>query len=67
MIIPLWIIAIIEVVRATQNFVQIASIRKDAKARDNAYAEFIDSLKLTDREWVRRMLEEYEKGEQDAT
>ena len=65
MIIPIWIIAIIEVVRAVQNFIQIASIRKDAKARNNVYAEFIDSLKSSDREWVRRMLEEYEKGEQE--
>lgn len=65
MTVAIWIIAVCEVIRAIQNFVQIASIMKDAKARDNVYAEFIDSLKSSDREWVRRMLEEYEKGEQE--
>lgn len=59
----LWIIAICEVIRAVQNFVQIMTIRHDTKGRDNAYSEFIKSLKATDREWVRRMLEEFEKKE----
>ena len=63
--VAIWIIAITEVVRAIQNGVQIASIRRDAQARDNVYAEFIDSLKSSDREFVRRLLEEYEKGEQE--
>ena len=65
MTVAIWIIAACEVIRAIQNFVQIASIRHDRKARDNVYAEFIDSLKSSDREWVRRVLEEYEKGEQE--
>lgn len=65
MTIAIWIIAACEVIRAIQNFIQIASIKKDAKARDNVYAEFIDSLKSSDREWVRRMLEEFEKGGQE--
>lgn len=55
----LWIIAICEVVRAVQNMVQIITIKHDTKGRDNAYAEFVKSLKATDREWVRRMLEEF--------
>ena len=59
----LWIIAICEVIRAAQNMVQIMTIRHDTKGRDNAYSEFIKSLKATDREWVRRMLEEFEKQE----
>ena len=61
----LWIIAICEVVRAAQNMVQIMTIRHDTKGRDNAYAEFIKSLKATDREFVRRMLEEFEKQEDE--
>ena len=59
----LWIIAICEVVRAAQNMVQIRTIKHDAKGRDNAYAEFVKSLKETDREFVRRMLDEFEKQE----
>ena len=59
----LWIIAICEVVRAAQNMVQIMTIRHDTKGRDNAYAEFVKSLKQSDREFVRRMLEEFEKQE----
>lgn len=68
MTIAIWIIAICEVIRAVQNFVQLSAVRKDTKARDNAYAEFVKSLKQTDREFVRKMLEEFEKqeGEQDA-
>ena len=59
----LWIIAICEVIRAAQNMVQIMTIRHDTKGRDNAYAEFVKSLKQSDREFVRRMLDEFEKQE----
>ena len=55
----LWIIAICEVVRAAQNAVQLRAIRRDTGARDNAYAEFVKSLKMNDREFVKRMLEEF--------
>ena len=61
----LWIIAICEVIRAAQNMVQIMTIRHDTKGRDNAYAEFVESLKQSDREFVRRMLEEFEKQEDE--
>lgn len=61
MTIALWIIAVCEVVRAIQNFVQIRSIKHDTSARDNAYAEFVKSLKMNDREFVRRLLEEFEE------
>jgi len=66
MTVALWIIAICEVVRALQNMVQLMAIRHDMKQRDNAYAEFVKSLKDTDREFVRKVLEEFEKqdGEQ---
>lgn len=63
MIVALWIIAICEVIRITQNMVQIMAIRHDTEARDNAYAEFVKSLNQTDKEFVKRMLEEFERGE----
>ncbi|MBR4591226.1 MAG: hypothetical protein IKO36_11275 [Bacteroidaceae bacterium] len=59
MTVAVWIIAVCEVIRATQNMVQIVTIMHDTKNRDNAYSEFIKSLKSTDREFVKRMLEEY--------
>lgn len=63
MIVTLWIIAICEVIRITQNMVQIMAIRHDTEARDNAYAEFVKSLNQTDKEFVKRMLEEFEREE----
>lgn len=45
-----------------QNWIQIHTIRHDTKGRDDAYAEFVKSLKQSDREFVRRMLEEFEKA-----
>ena len=59
--IAIWIIAICEIVRALQNAVQLMTIRHDTKGRDNAYAEFVKSLKQSDREWVRDMLEQFEE------
>ena len=61
MIIAIWIIAICEVLRMVQNALQLRMIRHDTDARDNAYAEFVKSLKTDDREMVKRLLEEYEK------
>lgn len=60
--IALWIIAICEVVRLAQNAMQLRMVKGDTSARDNAYAEFIKSLKMTDREFVHRMLKEFEDG-----
>ena len=65
MIIAVWIIAIVEVIRALQNLIQIMTLRHDMANRDNAYAEFVKSLHGTDKEFVRRMLEEFEKGEKE--
>ena len=59
----MWIIAICEVIRVAQNMVQIMTIKHDTKGRDNAYAEFVKSLKQSDREFVERMLKEFEKQE----
>ena len=61
MTIAIWIIAACEIIRMLQNAIQIHMVRHDTSARDNAYAEFVKSLKATDREFVRRMLEEFEE------
>lgn len=67
MTIALWIIAVCELIRAIQNMMQIRMIHHDTGARDNAYAEFIKSLKVTDKEFVRNMLEEFEKNERSES
>lgn len=63
MTVAVWIIAVVEVIRVIQNHIQLTAIKRDTSARDNAYAEFVKSLKQTDREFVKRMLEEFEEGE----
>lgn len=62
MIIAIWIIAICEIIRAIQNMIQLSAVKHDTSARDNAYAEFVKSLKYSDREFVKRMLEEFDEG-----
>ena len=59
------VIAVCEVIRAAQNFAQIEMMRHDTGARDNAYAEFVKSLKADDREYVKRLLEEFEEGQDE--
>lgn len=59
----IWIIAICEVVRAAQNAIQLKAIKRDTGARDNAYAEFVKSLKMSDRQFVERIMNEFEKQE----
>ena len=66
MTVAIWVIAICEIIRAIQNCIQIATIRHDTAGRDNAYAEFVKSLKQTDREFVRKMLEEFEESEDES-
>lgn len=63
MIIALWIIAICEIIRAIQNLMQLRMLHQDTASRDNAYAEFVKSLKNTDREFVRQLLEEFDRQE----
>lgn len=55
----IWIIAICEVIRAAQNMIQILAIRQDKGMRENAYSEFVKSLKYTDREFVEKLLKEF--------
>lgn len=59
--IAIWIIAICEVVRAAQNAAQLYILHRDTGARDNAYTEFVKSLKMSDREYVERLLKEFEE------
>lgn len=61
--IAVWIIAICEVIRMLQNSIQLRHIKHNQINQDNAYAEFIKSLKQSDREYVKRMLKEFEKNE----
>lgn len=61
MTIALWVIALIEAVRLIEQTLQLRLLVKDTGARDNAYAEFVKSLKTSDREFVRSMLEEFER------
>ena len=61
--IAIWIIAICELVRVAQQTYQLLLIKADTGARDNAYAEFVKSLKYTDREFVEKMLREFEQIE----
>ena len=57
----LWIIAIVETIRMIEQTVQLRLIARDTGARDNAYAEFVKSLKKDDKEFVRDLLEEFDK------
>lgn len=61
--IALWVIAICEVIRALQNMLQIWMLLHDTGQRDNAYKEFVKSLKSSDREFVERMLKEFEEND----
>lgn len=63
MIVAIWIIAVCEIIRMLQNALQLLMVKKDTSSRDNAYAEFVKSLKATDKEFVQKMLEEFEKQE----
>ena len=63
MIIAIWIIAVCEVIRIIQNMVHVMTIRHDTLARDNVYSEFVKSLKVSDKAFVRGLLEEFERQE----
>lgn len=63
--IAIWIIAICEVIRAVQNLVQIAMLKHDTGKRDDAYAEFVKSLKMSDREYVINLLEKFKEAKDE--
>lgn len=66
MTVAIWIIAVCEVARMVQNAIQLGSLLNDAKDRKWAYQEFVDSLKDTDREFVKKMLVEIEQKESEG-
>jgi hypothetical protein len=59
------IIAICEVIRAAMAALQIATLRKEKGMRENAYQEFVASLKQSDKQFVRDLLNEFEREEAD--
>lgn len=61
MTVALWIIAIVETIRMIEQSVQLRLIAKDTGARDNVYDELIKSFKASDREYVRNLLEAFDK------
>lgn len=61
--IAIWIIAICEIIRAIQNIVPLVLQIKNSKNQQNAYLEFINSLKKTDKEFMVDLIREYEKQE----
>ena len=63
MIIALWIIAVCEVIRALQNIVPIVVQVRNSKSQENAYSEFIKSLKISDKEFMADMIQECQRQE----
>lgn len=61
--IAIWLIVLIEVIRAIQNGMQLCMARNQTRLNVKATDEFIKSLKKSDREFVRDMLEAYERQE----
>ena len=55
------VIAICSVIRIIQNGIQLHQLIRDTGARDNAYREFVKSLKKTDKQVVREFLREAEE------
>lgn len=61
MIVAISVIAICSVIRIVQNGIQLFMLIRDTSARDNAYREFVRSLKKTDKQVVREFLREAEE------
>ena len=66
MAVAIWIIAVCEIVRILQNTLQLKMMVQDTGARDNAYSEFVKSLKDTDKEFVKKILQEFEEQEKEV-
>lgn len=65
MTIAIWIIAVCEVIRAIQNIVPIVVQVRNSKNQENAYSEFVKSLKKTDREFIGEMIQEWKRQEEE--
>lgn len=61
MLIAVSVIAVCSVIRIIQNGIQLSMLIRDTGARDNAYREFVKSLKKSDREVMREFLNELEE------
>lgn len=56
----LWLIAICQAVRLVQNTIQLGMLIKEKDVRHNAYEEFVKSLREPEKEFVERLLREFE-------
>lgn len=65
MTIAIWIIAVCSMVRIIQNGIQLNMLLQERGARENAYSEFIKSLKQSDKEFGERLLDEWRRQEED--
>lgn len=63
---PLWVIAICSLIRVAQNAIQLDEFMKRSKDQENATQEFIKSLKKSDKDFVKDLLEEFERQEKDG-
>ena len=63
MTVALWIIAICEIIRIIQNALQLWALHAEKNMRQGAYAEFVRSLRGTDKEFVKSLLKEFEAQE----
>lgn len=66
MTIAIWLIVLIEAVRTIQNAMQLGMARQRTKSSERATDEFIKSLNKSDREFVKDMLEAFERNESDV-
>lgn len=67
MTVALWIIAVVETIRMIEQSIQLRLIANDTKGRDNLYDEMIKSFKKSDREYVRSLLEAFERQTETRT
>ena len=66
MILAIWVIAVCEVIRMIESTIQLRVLLHDTGARDDAYKAFVDSLKADDKEFVEKLLREFEGENEDG-
>lgn len=60
------IIAFSELVRVIFLAFDVARIRHDSQAKDNLYAEFIKSIRSSDKEFVKELLKQFEEEHKEV-
>ena len=65
--IALWIIAVVETIRMIEQSIQLRLIANDKSKMNNVYDELIKSFKASDREYVRNLLEAFDKQDEPQT